>query len=213
LAACGGGSSPAAQPTDDDGSAAQTASPLDDPLLTAAVIAEGDGDPSLPGEYVDLPALFGGPYPETASHVARDVDYVAAGVGEPPVGGPHWGRSACGNDPVAAPPLCGPAPWGIYRAPWEPETLVHNMEHAGVVIWYNTTDLDAIRALEGFAAEQLAAGRQLVLVPYAAMADQSVAITTWSRRDLFSAADLTVERLHTFIDAHYCRFDPEGFCR
>ena len=212
LAACGGGSSPASRPTADDGSAAQTAAPLDDPRLTAAVLAEADDDPSLPGEYVDLPAIYGGPYPASAQHVTRDVDYVAERVGSPPVGGPHWGRSACGTDPVAAPPLCGPAPWGVYHAPWRPETLVHNMEHAGVVIWYNTADRDTIESLEDFAVEQLNADRQLVLVPYPDMADDTVAITTWSRRDMFPAEDLTIERLQAFLDAHYCRFDPEGFC-
>jgi hypothetical protein len=212
LAACGGGSSPASQPTDDDGSAAQTVGPLDDPLLAAAIIAEADDDPSLPGEYVDLPAIYGGPYPDTAQHVQREVDYEAEGVGEPPGGGPHWGLSACGTDPTAAPPFCGPAPWGVYRAPWEPETLLHNLEHAGVVVWYNTADRDAIQTLEEFAVDVLDSDGRLVLVPYPNMADGTVAITTWSRRDIFAAEDLTVERLQDFLDAHYCRFDPEGFC-
>lgn len=201
-----------ARPTDDDGSAAQTAAPLGNPLLTAAVLAEADDDPSLPGEYVDLPALYGGPYPATARHVTRDVDYEAEGVGEPPVGGPHWSRGGCGIDPVAAPSLCGPAPWGIYRAPWEAETLVHNLEHAGVVIWYNTADRDAIQTLEAFAVDELEHDRRLVLMPYPGITDGTVAITTWSRRDMFPAAELDTSRLQDFLDAHYCRFDPEGLC-
>jgi hypothetical protein len=44
------------------------------------------------------------------------------------------------------------------------------------------------------------------------MPQETVAITTWSRRDMFPAAELDIERLQQFIDAHYCRFDPEGFC-
>ena len=180
--------------------------------LAAAVAVEADDDPTLPGEHIELPAIYAAPYPDTAKHVMRDVDYAAEGVGVPPVGGPHWGMSACGSDPAAAPPFCGPAPWGVYRAPWEPETLVHNMEHAGVVIWYHTADQAVIDALEDFAVQQLRADRQLVLAPYPDMQAETVAITVWSRRDMFPAADLDTGRLQDFIDVLYCRFDPEAFC-
>jgi len=186
--------------------------------LDAARRAEADDDPSLPGEFVDLQAIYGGSYgategTNTGRHVTRDMDYETE-QGLPPAGGPHWGSSACGNDPAAAPPLCGPAPWGVYRAPWQPETLVHNMEHAGVIIWYNTSDRDVIDELEAFAIDQLETpgGINLVLAPYPDMADETVAITTWSRRDMFPAAELDTDRLQAFLDAHYCRFDAESFC-
>lgn len=213
LAACGGGSaSPSSRPTDDDGSAAQTVAPLDNPLVTAAIIAEADDDPSLPGDYIDLPAIYGGPYPATAQHATQDLDYEAEGIGEPPVGGRHW-SGACTEDPITSAPFCGPAPWGVYREPWNAETLVHNMEHAGVVVWYNTDDADVIGALEDFALDQFVAGVRLVVTPYPDMADGTIAITTWSRRDAFPAAELDAERLQRFMDANYCRFDPEGLCR
>jgi hypothetical protein len=210
LVACGGGGGGDGTPTSTE-PPARTATV--ESSSEAARRIEGDDDPSLPGEYVDLPAIYGGHYggePNTGPHVRATVDYSRQGL--PPVGGPHWGSAACGNDPPEAPPFCGPAPWGIYREAWEPETLVHNMEHAGVVIWYNTSDQDVIDELEDFAVEQLNNNTLLVLAPYPDMGDETVAITVWSRRDVMAADELDLDRIQQFIDVLYCRFDPEGFC-
>lgn len=217
LTACGGG-----------GGSDPTATPVPEPTAEASPtaarfdsgrIAEADDDPSLPGEYVDLPAIYGGYYgnaggPNTAAHVAQDVDYVADGNSNPPAGGPHWGSGPCGSDPTAPASLyCGPAPWGIYREPWEPETLVHNMEHAGFIIWYNTADADVIDELEDLAEERLRDGQTLVLAPYPDMEVDYIAVTSWSRIDKFPVEEFERSRIETFIDAHLCRFDPEGFCQ
>lgn len=214
LAGCsGGGGNGEESPT-----ATLVATPTEESSLDAARRIEEDDDPSLPGEFVDLQTIYGGSYgatlgTNTGSHVTRDMDYETE-QGLPPAGGPHWSSAPCGNDPAAALPFCGPVSPGIYRAPdfWSPESLVHSMEHASVVIWYNTSDQAVIDALEAFALEHLTAGRNLVLTPYEDIPSDTVAITTWSRRDIFPAADLTIERLQRFLDAHYCRFDPEGFC-
>lgn len=208
LSACGGGGDASPTPTEPPAPTATVENSFE-----AARRVEGDDDPSLPGEYVDLPAIYGGHYggePNTGPHVRATVDYSRQGL--PPVGGPHWGSAACGNDPPQAPPFCGPVPWGIYREPWHAESLVHNMEHAGVVILYNTSDRDVIDELEAFALEKLNAGTLLVLAPYPDMDAETVAITVWSRRDMFPAAEVDIERLQRFIDVLYCRFDPEGFC-
>jgi hypothetical protein len=182
---------------------------------------EADPAPGLPGEWVDLPTIYAderGPagynLPDrvnTASHVGRDVDY-AEDQGLPPVGGPHWGSSGCARDPDSSPPFCGPADWGIYRTPWPPETLVHNMEHAGVVIWYNTTDQATIDDLEDFATGLLEDGKRLVLVPLPELEAETVAISVWTRRDVMPVSEYSRDRLDNFIDELYCRFDPEGFC-
>jgi len=208
VTALGGGGNDDEPPT-----ATVVATATEESSLDAARRVEADDDPSLPGEYIDLPAIYGGQYggePNTAAHVQAAIDYAVQGL--PPAGGPHWGSGACGDDPSEAPPLCGPAPWGVYRAPWRAETLVHNMEHAGVVIWYNTSDQSVIDELEGFALEQLNDDTLLVLAPYPDMDEETVAITVWSRRDMFPANELDTARLQEFIDVLYCRFDPEGFC-
>ena len=192
-----------------------TATPrLSDPPFVPQEV-EADDDPSLPGEYIDLPQIYGGYYgnqngPNTAAHRLGPIDYSAQGL--PPAGGPHWGSGACGTDPTRAPPDCGPVPWGVYRDPWPAESLVHNMEHAGVIIWYNTSDEDTIDELESFAEEQLNQGKLIVLAPYPDMEGDHIAITVWSRRDEFPASKYSDERLKRFIDALYCRFDPERFC-
>ena len=183
-----------------------------------AVRAEADADPSLPGQFVDLPKIYGGPYSETAGHVTRQVDYAldcsdtepTVCNTNPPAGGPHWSGN-CGEDPKTAPAFCGPARLGIYRDPWEPETLVHNLEHGGVVIWYNTTDQQVIDDLEGLVEERLSDDELLVLAPYPDMEPDTVALTAWSRLDTFPVAEYTKERVATFIDAHVRRFNPEHF--
>ena len=210
VTALGGGGNDDESPT-----ATAVATVPEESSLDAARRVEADDDPSLPGEYIDLPAIYGGQYggePNTASHVQAAVDYAVQGL--PPAGGPHWGSGACGDDPPVAPPLCGPAPWGIYRERWPAETLVHNMEHAGVVIWYNTSDQSVIDELEAFAQEKLSAGTLLVLAPYPDMDAETVAITVWSRRDVMPADELDIGRLEEFVDALACRFNPEDFpCR
>jgi hypothetical protein len=175
-----------------------------------AAEVEANDDPSLPGEWINLPELYGGPYSDTAGHVTRDVDY-AEDQGLPPAGGPHWGQGACLDDPDDASPFCGPVPWGIYRKPWEPESLVHNLEHAGVVLWYNTTDQEVIDKLEDLIEKRLSRQELLVLTPYPAMEEEHIALTAWSRRDMFPVSEYSKDRVEEFIDEYERKFNPEGF--
>ncbi len=184
--------------------------------FAAAADIEKDPAPDLPGEYVNLPEIYqderglatygsDGTVPNTAPHVSVDVDYEADGNSNPPAGGPHWGSAGCTQDPEDTPRFCGPAPWGIYRAPWEPSTLVHNMEHGGMVIWYNTTDQAIIDDLEDFARDLF----PVVLTPYPDMEDEYIAVTTWGRIDKFPVSEYNRERVEEFEAAHNCRFNPE----
>ena len=196
----------------------QQTQPTGDTFGEAARI-EADNDPSLPGEWVNLAeayaeggelARYGGMGgPGTGDHVEREMDY-ASEQGLPPAGGPHWGKTTCTDDPDTSSPFCGPVLPGIYRKPWPEEALVHTMEHAGVVIWYNTTDQAMIDQLEDFAKDN--DDKNLALVPYPDMEAEHVAISVWSRRDKFPVGEYDRDRLDNFIDALYCRFDPEGFC-
>ena len=177
----------------------------------SGVAAEANDDPNLPGEWVDLPSIYGGPYSATAPHVSRDVDYEAEQGELPPTGGPHWGSSACGDKPDEAPAFCGPAPWGIYLEAWEPETVVHNMEHGGLVLWYNTTDQALIDEMEDLIEGRLDRGDLIVMSPLPDMEAEMIALTGWSRRDKFPVSEYTEDRVKTFIDQHERRFNPEGF--
>ena len=185
-----------------------------EPPFSEAAQAEADSDPSLPGEHVDLRAIYDGFYgnPDgnnTNAHVSRDVDY-AGEQGLPPAGGPHWGSTGCGNEPSSAPEFCGPAPWGVFTDPWAAATLVHNMEHGGVVVWYNTTDQAAIDDLTDLVIEHMER-RLIVLSPYPDMEEGFVAITSWSRRLLVPAGDYDRDLFAEFIEVHERRFNPENF--
>jgi len=175
----------------------------------AAIAAEANKSSTLPGQYVDLPAIYGGAYPETAGHVSQQVDYGAQDV-DPPVGGPHWSGGGC-DDPASAAAFCGPAPWGIFRDPYEPETLVHNMEHGGVIVWYNTADTALRDELEAIVEARLEDDDLIVMAPYPDMEADTIALTSWTRIDKFPVSEFTAERVTAFIDAHQRRFNPEHF--
>ena len=181
-----------------------------------AVAAEADSSQDLPGEYVDLPEIYGGFYgnddgPNTAPHTTSDVDYEGEGNSNPPAGGAHWGNGACGATPADSPPFCGPVPWGIYRSEWDAESLVHSMEHGGVVIWYNTTERDIIDELEVLVTTMQNSDDLIVMAPFLGMEDGSIALTSWSRIDKFPVADYSPQRVVSFLEAHVRRFNPEGF--
>lgn len=192
--------------------------------FAAAGVMESDPAPNLPGQYVNLPeawadgstlAHYGASNgPNTNSHVTHDVDYskevtANSSTGLPPAGGPHWGATPCGSDPAAAPAFCGPVPWGIYRVAWHASSLVHNMEHSGVVIWYNTANIDIRNKIEAEATKRLKAGNLVVVLPYPDLPPDTIALTAWARRDVFSVTEYDDSRLDTFIKDFSCRFNPE----
>jgi hypothetical protein len=122
----------------------------------------------------------------------------------PPTSGPH-----------------GPAlPWGIHNAPVPVESAVHNLEHGGVVIWYNCDGgpqpLDEaacdqlLRDLSELVKPRVDDGMFIVLAPYGMM-DNRIALTAWQYLDAFD--DFDAERIEAFIASFECKFDPEGACR
>ncbi len=183
---------------------------------------EEDPAPDLPGEWVNLPEAYAeegqlahygaNSGPNTNAHVQRDVDY-AAEQGLPPAGGPHWGSGNCSEHVADAAPFCGPVAWGIYRAPdfWDAESLVHNMEHAGVVVWYNTTNQQVIDDLENVVEDRLKGDKLVVLLPYRDLEPDTIALTAWARREKFPVSEFTKDRVEEFINIFNKRFNPEGF--
>jgi hypothetical protein len=59
----------------------------------------------------------------------------------PPTSGPHWDT---------------PGPWGVYQTPMAPEQSIHNLEHGGIVIWYQPSQVtdSEVAALQAFTTEQ-----------------------------------------------------------
>lgn len=112
-----------------------------------------------------LVLLFGGTPSEAAgrqyaddggTHVADGVDCRIApqsdpncGAGDysslPATSGPHWGT---------------PSGWGVFSTPLSEAQTIHNLEHGGIVIWYDPGAVDAasIEALGSYVDTQVASG-------------------------------------------------------
>lgn len=123
---------------------------------------------------------------------------------DPPTSGPHAPR---------------PAPWGVAGAPLPKEVPVHNMEHAGVVVWYNCNgapqalgpaECQSLRSsLAGMVEDMASGGRLVVMTEHPEMRTR-IALTAWRYLDAFD--DFDEARIRAFIDTFECRFDPEGAC-
>lgn len=140
------------------------------------------------------------------------------------LGQEHFPAGQVYNDYSSNPPTTGPhasvfANWGIYEEPQPKEVMVHNMEHAGVIVWYNCEGGDQPLSAEDCATLKnnlasivqpaVASGESVIMTPYAGMPDR-IALTGWRHLDTFDEFDAT--RVETFIETFECNFDPEGFC-
>ncbi|MCH7952795.1 MAG: DUF3105 domain-containing protein [Chloroflexi bacterium] len=121
------------------------------------------------------------------------------------------------------PPTSGPhadtfAPVGVSELPVAKEVAVHNMEHAGVVVWYNcqaepALDADACAALRDQLSQvvfqEVADGNAVLMTAYSLM-DRRIALTAWGYLDTFEEFDEA--RVRAFVNTFECNFDPEGLC-
>ena len=169
-------------------------------LLAAASLCDGDG-----GE-LDLSDYS---YPVQEIDEIENRDHFPTGQtydnynSNPPTSGPHADTSA---------------PAGVSELPVAKEMAVHNMEHAGVVVWYNcqsepALDDDACAVLRDqlsqVVLQEVADGNAVLMTSYSLM-DRRIALTAWGYLDTFEEFDEA--RVRAFIDTFECNFDPEGFC-
>ena len=103
-------------------------------------------------------------------------------------------------------------PFKVLENPAPKENLVHNMEHGGVVIWYNTDDQDVIKQLADTINDEI--DRRKLVVMSQVHGDGA----EHDRRDLLDAsgqvpasATSTRSAWSDFIEANSKRFNPEGF--
>lgn len=115
----------------------------------------------------------------------------------------------------STPPTSGchldtPANWGVYTAPQDQTQLIHNLEHGGIVIWYQPDQLDAVSVdtLADFVTSQTQTGLggryKFILTPWAGEAlpdDSPIAVTAWRRLLFLGTADL--DAIRGFADANY----------
>ena len=83
--------------------------------------------------------------------------------------------------------------------------MIHNMEHGGVIIWYQPAKLDAagVTTLKDFVNQQVTTERfKVILTPWSgADFGHPIAVTAWDWLLYLDRADL--DQVGTFINAHY----------
>jgi hypothetical protein len=103
------------------------------------------------------------------------------------------------NPPTSGPHMPSVAAWRSYTEPVEDEYLVHNMEDAGVILWYDMgTPEENLRHVE--LLEEVARGyTRIVIAPRQDLGSQYV-LTAWTRLQRFDEID--AEAMVRFIDAY-----------
>ncbi len=120
----------------------------------------------------------------------------------PATSGPHWGT---------------PSNWGVYTTPAAESQVLHNLEHGGIVIWYDADVLDAasVDALADFVNNQVASGIsgrfKFILSPWGGTdpLPSPVVATAWLYLLELETAD--IDAIDEFARARYGRSpEPNG---
>lgn len=116
----------------------------------------------------------------------------------PGTSGPHWGN---------------PTNWGVYTAPQPESQLIHNLEHGGIVIWYQADQVDdaTLTQLTDWVTGHVRSTRfKVILSPWSGPSfDHPIAVTAWNY--LLYQDTLDLDQIQGFMDAHYGRSpEPNG---
>jgi hypothetical protein len=138
----------------------------------------------------------------------------AASVGQRQVddGGGHIADGAAGTGYSSVPATSGehwntPANWGVYTAasPAQEAQIIHNLEHGGIVIWYQPTETSAedVAALTQYVEQQVRSAKfKVILSPWTSEDfGHPIAVTSWNWLLYQDAADL--DQIRAFLDEHY----------
>jgi hypothetical protein len=108
-----------------------------------------------------------------------------------------------------------PANWGVYTTPQPEEQLIHNLEHGGIVIYYEPDELDAseVDELARYVNRQTATGisgrYKFILTPWDGPDfEGSIAVTAW--RQLLYLDEVDTGAIDEFTRAHYGRSPEPG---
>jgi hypothetical protein len=137
---------------------------------------------------------------EGAGHVNQG--QVPTYQSRPATSGQHWNVGG------------GVAPmnWGVYTTPVPEPAIVHNLEHGGVVIWYQPGEASAddVAALTQYVEQQVRSAKfKVILSPWGGEDfGHPIAATAWNWMLYQDAAD--VDEIRAFVDDHYGEA-PEPF--
>ena len=108
----------------------------------------------------------------------------------PAASGPHWDT---------------PLEWGVYTSGQPQESVIHNLEHGGIVIWYRADQVSAeqVAALEHYTRSWNGTERFKVLVAPWSGSDfgHPIAIVAWTW--LLYLDEVDTDLMDRFIDQHY----------
>jgi hypothetical protein len=139
------------------------------------------------------------------THVEDGIDVRATQPGAynstPATSGNHWGT---------------PANWGVATTPMIESQIVHNLEHGGIVIWYQPDQVseEGVAAMADLVNDQLATGIggrfKFILSPWAGEDfGHPIAVTSWQW--LLYLDEPNVDAIRGFADAHYGQApEPQG---
>jgi len=118
----------------------------------------------------------------------------------PATSGPHWNSAS------------SPGPWGVYPTAQPQERFLHNLEHGGIVIWYQLAQVtaDDVASLTTYVQQQVTTERfKVILSPWSgADFGHPIAVTAWDWLLYLDTVDL--DKVRGFTDAHYGDA-PESF--
>jgi hypothetical protein len=108
----------------------------------------------------------------------------------PAASGPHWPQ---------------PVSWGVYPDPIPQEPVIHNLEHGGIVIWYQADQVSPaeVQELAQYTQSWNTTERYKVLVAPWAGADfgSPMAMVAWTW--LLYMDEVDTELMDRFVDQHY----------
>lgn len=157
----------------------------------------------------------------------------AAGVAQPNDGSEHTSdgadcRHAPGSCDVASNPYSSlpatsgphwvdPAEWGVYTTPAQESQVIHNLEHGGIVIWYDPARVDGsgVAKLADYVNEQVAAGIsgrfKFILSPWGGSDPLPSAVVATAWRYLLELDTPDTGAITEFARAHYGKSpEPNG---
>jgi hypothetical protein len=138
----------------------------------------------------------------------------SAQVGERQVddGGGHIADGSAGGPYDSVPATSGPhwntpANWGVYSLanPAAESQVVHNLEHGGVVIWYQPGQAseEDVAALTSYVQQQVQSAKfKVILSPWTGEDfGHPIAVTAWNWLLYLDSADTS--KIRTFLNDHY----------
>jgi hypothetical protein len=118
-------------------------------------------------------------------------------------------QDAYSSIPATSGPHCGQtAQWGVHATPQMESLVVHNLEHGGIVIWYQPDQVDQaqIDELANYVDRQVQQGQsaryKFLLSPWAGEDfGHPIAVTSWTW--LLYQDEVDLDAIRQFADEHY----------